>query len=109
MTVFCIPHSVSKPVPSKYPPLLARLKAATRPLRKKSELATFLGVPQSRVSEWLNGKYEPGGEITLQLLQWVEDEEAKQKSPGAVTSGAEGKQTRERTRNAIQSNPPAKK
>ncbi len=57
----------------------------------KSDLARFLGVPQSRVSEWLSEKFEPGGETTLQILDWVRAEEARpKKGPGdALTSQGE--------------------
>jgi transcriptional regulator with XRE-family HTH domain len=37
----------------------------------KTKLAGDLGVPQSRVSEWLSGKYEPSGESALRLFDWV--------------------------------------
>ena len=64
--------------------LLQRLRFVTLPRGKKSELAHFLGVPASRVSEWLSGVYEPGAEITLQLLEWVKAEEAKQNAPAVL-------------------------
>ena len=56
--------------------LLKRLNRATLPTGKKAELADFLGVPRQRVSEWLSGKREPGGETTLKLLNWVQGQEA---------------------------------
>lgn len=72
--------------------LLDRLAQATLPRGKKAALARFLKVPASRVSEWIHAAREPGGEITLRLLEWVTAEEAqRQKSPGAVTSDAKGK------------------
>ncbi len=55
--------------------LLDRVRSATQGHGKKAELAAHLGVPQTRVSEWLHGKNQPGGEITLKLLQWVESQE----------------------------------
>jgi transcriptional regulator with XRE-family HTH domain len=52
--------------------LIEKVKAkASRP-GGKSQLATELGVAPARVSEWLSGKKEPGGEYTLRLLKWVE-------------------------------------
>jgi transcriptional regulator with XRE-family HTH domain len=52
--------------------LLHKVKAkASRP-GGKSQLANELGVAPARVSEWLAGKKEPGGEYTLRLLKWVE-------------------------------------
>jgi DNA-binding transcriptional regulator YiaG len=41
----------------------------------KSQLARTLGVAPARISEWLSGEKEPGGEYTLQLLHWVEQQE----------------------------------
>jgi transcriptional regulator with XRE-family HTH domain len=65
--------------------LLDRLVYVTAAYGKKAALAQALGVPQSRVSEWLHGKGEPSGEVTLLLLEWVTAEEAQQKeNPGSV-------------------------
>jgi len=58
--------------------LLARVKRATEQPGKKSALANWLRVPLPRVSEWLNEVHEPGAEITLQLLNWVNREEERQ-------------------------------
>ena len=71
--------------------LVARIAKATRPHGKKAALAQFLKIPQSRVSEWLHGKGQPGGEVTLRLLEWVEAEEAQQKTPGGAETAAKGK------------------
>jgi transcriptional regulator with XRE-family HTH domain len=57
------------------PDLLERLKKATEERGKKSELAKFLDVRLVQVSQWLSGDREPGGKITLQMLQWVEQQE----------------------------------
>ena len=62
-------------VKAKLPTLLKRLNEATRERGTKTELAKFMGVPLSKVSQWLSGKYEPSGETTLQLLHWVEQQE----------------------------------
>jgi transcriptional regulator with XRE-family HTH domain len=52
--------------------LIEKVKSkASRP-GGKSQLANELGVAPARVSEWLSGKKEPGGEYTLRLLKWVE-------------------------------------
>jgi hypothetical protein len=59
------------------PKLLARLERATSEPGKKSELAKFLGAPLASVSRWLSEDREPGGEITLKMLQWVEQQERK--------------------------------
>jgi transcriptional regulator with XRE-family HTH domain len=55
--------------------LLARIKRLSQAKGSKARLAEALGVPQARVSEWLSGKKEPGGETTLRLLKWVEERE----------------------------------
>jgi DNA-binding transcriptional regulator YiaG len=57
------------------PKLLERLNKASAAPGKKSELAKFLGVPLASVSRWLSGDREPGGEITLKLFHWVEQQE----------------------------------
>jgi transcriptional regulator with XRE-family HTH domain len=57
------------------PKLIQRLKRATEERGKKVELAEWLGVHRQMVTDWLSGKQEPGGEITLQLLHWVEQQE----------------------------------
>lgn len=62
-------------VKPKLPSLLERLKKATAQRGIKSELAKFLGVSLVQVSQWLSGDREPGGETTLRLLHWVEQQE----------------------------------
>ena len=68
-------------VKAQLPSLLDRLNRATSESGKMSELADYLGkvtgksVPLASVSRWLSGKREPGGEITLMLLHWVERQE----------------------------------
>jgi transcriptional regulator with XRE-family HTH domain len=57
------------------PNLLDRLEKATQEHGKKSELANFLGVELVSVSKWLSGAREPGGETTLKMLTWVEQQE----------------------------------
>jgi hypothetical protein len=59
------------------PKLLERLNKATSERGKKTALANFLGVSLAMVSQWLSGKREPGGETTLKLLHWVEQQERK--------------------------------
>jgi transcriptional regulator with XRE-family HTH domain len=72
--------------------LLSRLSQATRQRGKKTALAKLLRVPPPRISEWLRGTKEPGGEITLRLLEWVTAEEAQQQNaPSSVTSTARSK------------------
>jgi len=57
--------------------LVKRLKRVLDEPGKKASLALQLGVAQARISEWLSGKKEPGGEVTLRLLHWVEDQERR--------------------------------
>ncbi len=80
----------------KFPTLLARLKLATEERGNKTTLANYLEVPLVRVSQWLSGKREPGGEVTLQMLQWVEAEEAKQNKKPERVSPRPGQKTRSR-------------
>lgn len=76
--------------------LLSRLQAATSQSGKKTELADRLGVPLSNVSMWLSGKREPSGRTTLELLNWVEQQERatlKEESPGSATNTSKGEST----------------
>jgi DNA-binding transcriptional regulator YiaG len=59
--------------------LIVRIRRFTNNPDKRSELVKFLGVPRESVSRWLSGAREPGGETTLQLLNWVEQQERKSK------------------------------
>ena len=69
------PKSKEGGVKSEIQKLIERVKGkASRP-GAKSELARALGVAPARVSEWLSGEKEPGGEYTLKLLHWVESPE----------------------------------
>jgi hypothetical protein len=72
--------------------LLARVNRATAIRGKKKDLAKFLGVGATRVSNWLSQDRAPNGEVTLLMLEWVTAEEAKQKSgPGSATNTARTK------------------
>jgi transcriptional regulator with XRE-family HTH domain len=57
------------------PKLIERLKKATLQRGQKVALAKWLGVHRQSVTDWLSGKQEPGGEITLRMLKWVEAQE----------------------------------
>jgi transcriptional regulator with XRE-family HTH domain len=67
--------SKSSSVKSELDKLIARVKRTASKPGMKSELARALGVAPARITEWLSGKNEPGGGYTLQLLQWVEQQE----------------------------------
>lgn len=72
--------------------LLNRVRRSCAAHGRKAQLAKFLGVPMPRISEWLGGVQQPGGETTLRMLEWVTAEEAKQtKSPGSVEAPPEPK------------------
>lgn len=62
-------------VKARLPTLIKRLNEATTERGTKTALAKFMDVPLSKVSQWLSGAHEPGGETTLQLLHWVEQQE----------------------------------
>ena len=62
-------------VKAKLPRLIKRLNEATKERGTKTALAKFIGVPLPKISQWLAGEHEPGGETTLRLLQWVEQQE----------------------------------
>ena len=71
------PTSVAKlvPVKSQLDNLLAGLDRLIKEPGNKTALADFLGAPLASVSRWLSGKREPGREITLKMLRWVEQQE----------------------------------
>jgi len=66
---------INSDVKSPLPAFLERIKKASSATGKKSELAKFLGAPLASVSRWLSGEREPGAEITLKMLKWVEQQE----------------------------------
>lgn len=68
-------EKLSPDVKPQLPNLRDRLNQATKESGKMSALADYLKVPLASVSRWLSGKREPGGEITLKLLHWVEQQE----------------------------------
>ena len=72
--------------------LLADANLATQARGMKAALAEYLGVPRPRVSEWLRGVKEPGGAITLRIMEWVNLPEAqRQKALGSSTKTAKSK------------------
>jgi transcriptional regulator with XRE-family HTH domain len=60
-------------VPTEIKKLLTDVRSLVSQKGMKAKLAAHLEVPQSRLSEWLAGKYEPSGEIALRLRNWVHD------------------------------------
>lgn len=66
------PKSKSGDVKSEVEKLIERVKQKASQPGAKAKLARALGVAPARISEWLSGEKEPGGEYTLRLLRWVE-------------------------------------
>lgn len=78
--------------------LLVKAQKLTTAKGKKAELAQVLGVSRETVSRYLSKSksgVEPGGEITLRLLRWVEAQErlTQQKTPGSVATTPKGEST----------------
>jgi len=72
---------------------------ATRVYGAQSQLARHLGISRQALNEWLSGSALPTAENTLQLLKWVEAEEAKttqQKSNPRRVRPRPGRTTRNR-------------
>jgi transcriptional regulator with XRE-family HTH domain len=73
----------STEVQRSLPALIERAKRATGARGGQAQLARALQVNRQSVSAWLAGETEPGGEMTLQLLSWVEQQEAQTKEIGS--------------------------
>ena len=82
------------PVKAQLDNLLAKLNRLTQEPGKKTELAEFLGAPLASVSRWLSGKRDPGGETTLKMLRWVQEQESQQNALGSAINTTKGKATR---------------
>lgn len=76
--------------------LRKRLALLTRPRGARAALARLFRVSPQAVNQWLSGDSNPTAETTLRLLQWVEQEEAKQKTLGGACNTAKSKRTRAR-------------
>jgi transcriptional regulator with XRE-family HTH domain len=59
-------------VKSEIQKLIDQVKRKASGPGAKSQLARTLGVSPARISEWLSGKKEPGGDYALRLQKWVE-------------------------------------
>ncbi|HEX3720634.1 MAG TPA: hypothetical protein VH595_22010 [Verrucomicrobiae bacterium] len=76
------------------PRLHALFDRVERVCQNKSALARLLGVSRDHIQKWITARqYEPGGEVTLALLEWVTAEEAKQKQKalGSVITTAKSR------------------
>lgn len=88
--------SKSVPVLSEIQKLIAQLNEVVQVPGRKKFLAEKLKVAPARISEWLSGKKEPGGNNALQLLYWAEKWESQQKRPGSASNTAKAKAQSER-------------
>ncbi len=59
--------------------LMARIRRLTSADGAKPALAEDLGVRVGQLYDWLAGRYEPGGEVAIQLQDWADAEESKPK------------------------------
>jgi len=71
--------SKERGVKSEIQKLIEQVKRAASKPGAKVALARALDVAPARISEWLSGEKEPGGEYTLRLLRWVEQQERHKK------------------------------
>lgn len=85
---------VKRPTP-RIDKLFSRIRRLTKTRGLKAALADALGVVPQRLHEWLSGDYEPGGETTLQLLEWVTAAEAKPKKTPPMLVTSTGRLTRQ--------------
>ena len=76
--------SNSEGVKSEIEKLIELVKGKASKPGAKAELARTLGVAPARISEWLSGEKEPGGEYTLKLLHWVKSPERQIKKALAM-------------------------
>lgn len=89
--------------------LRRRLSSLTAERGMKRELASVLGVPHTRVSEWLSGKSEPTGQTTLRLLQWVLSKSKSgklNKNPGSATNTTRARTRKRQSNENLKSDPP---
>ena len=75
-----------KPTP-ELDKLFKRTRAVTKQPGSLKKLARYLGALPQTLSDWLGGRFEPGGEVTLKLQKRVERlERQPTKDPaGALT------------------------
>lgn len=65
-------RNTSGDMKSEVQKLIERVKRKAAAPGARADLARTLDVAPARVSEWLSGKKEPGGDYALRLLKWVE-------------------------------------
>jgi hypothetical protein len=93
------------------PRLNALLDRIERICKNKSALARELGVSRDHIQKWITARqYEPGGEITLHLLEWVGAAEAKQrKALGDADNTAKSRTRLRNSRNERSKKSPPRK
>lgn len=64
--------------------LCRRACSLTKQRGARARLAEILGVLPQTLNDWLRGRFEPGGEVTLKLQKWVVAAEAKQQKKTAA-------------------------
>jgi hypothetical protein len=74
--------------------LFSRVRRLTKPRGSKVALAAAMGVDRRTLNDWLTERFEPGGEVTLQLLDWVTAEEAEEKKDRRGASNTATAKTR---------------
>jgi transcriptional regulator with XRE-family HTH domain len=104
-------HAVQTGTKSLWKMLQQRLLALTAEKGRKQELAAAMDVTPGAVSQWLStgvSHTTPIAETTLRLLQWVEQEEAKQKTARSVASTTRGSKRTQRkdNRNEVKTSGP---
>lgn len=71
--------------------LVKRVRAFTSALGQKAQLARELNTTRQAVNKWLSGTGAPSAEITLRLLNWVNQQEQKPNTPGGDINTTKGK------------------
>jgi transcriptional regulator with XRE-family HTH domain len=95
-------------IPKTWLELLERVRLATSESGTKSRLASELRTSRQNVSKWLKGIGAPSAELTVRLLDWVTEEERKQKRPGSGknTARAKAQSGKKKHDNSRPSDPP---
>lgn len=96
---------MTRPERDRLEALLSEVRVLAAPFGKKAALARHLGVPRQHLNAWLSGLYEPSGRVTLELVEWVRLERAKDKTRTA-RERRPGKQTRKGNREKSKTGPP---
>ncbi len=77
--------------------LRAEVRKALGDYGAKTRLARHLGIPKQRLTDFVNGRRIPDGEIMLRLLHWL-SERAAGRDPSTLLPDANPEATRKRLR-----------